>query len=188
MQIKQLTKIAEYVIRIEPGEELMSCLEKFMRDTQGGYATFHIPTGGGFSNIECSFSEKGGGRDEKFTGPMELGGTGGNISWDPNKPNTPLVHCHVCLGHEEKLEGFVAHLKKAIVKLTAEIKIEVYKEKIFRKVDKRVNLNLLDLPSSPAKKIKKDNFIWWIIIPLGLIIVWLVIITIILVKKNIVNN
>ena len=51
-----------------------------MRDVQGGYATFHIPTGGGFSDIKCSFSEKGGGRDEYFTGPMELGGTGGNIS------------------------------------------------------------------------------------------------------------
>ena len=58
MQIKKLTKIAEYVIRIEPGEKLMASLGKFMRDTQGGYATFHIPTGGGFSDIVCSFSEK----------------------------------------------------------------------------------------------------------------------------------
>jgi len=43
--------------------------------------------------------------------------------------------------------------------LTAEVKIEVYKEKIFRKLDERVNLKLLDLPSGPAEKIKKDNFI-----------------------------
>jgi len=46
MQIKKLTKIAEYAIRIEPGEKLVASLEKFMRDAQGGYATFHIPTGG----------------------------------------------------------------------------------------------------------------------------------------------
>ncbi|CAI2194035.1 15820_t:CDS:2 [Funneliformis geosporum] len=109
-------------------------LEKFMRDTQGGYATFHIPTGGGFSDIECSFSEE-----------------------DSDKPNTPLVHCHVGLGDEKGLKGYVAHLKEATVRLTAEIKIEVYKEKIFRKIDKRVNLNLLDLPSDPAKRIKETN-------------------------------
>jgi len=80
MQIKKLTKIAEYVIRIEPGEKLMTCLEKFMRDVQGGYATFHIPTGGGITDVECSFSEKGGSVAHKFAGPMELGGTGGNIT------------------------------------------------------------------------------------------------------------
>ena len=80
MQIKKLTKIAEYAIRIEPGEKLVASLEKFMRDVQGGYATFHIPTGGGFVDIECSFSEKGGGKVSKFDGPMELGGAGGNIS------------------------------------------------------------------------------------------------------------
>lgn len=83
MQIQKLTKIAEYVIRIEPGEKLMASLEKFMRDSKEGYATFEIFTGGGFIDIECSFSEKlerGGSVEHKFSGPMELGGAGGNIS------------------------------------------------------------------------------------------------------------
>jgi len=68
-----------------------------------------------------------------------------------------LVHCHVCLGDEKGLKGYVAHLKEATVKLTAEIKIEVYQEKIFRKIDQRVNLNLLDLPSDPVKRIKESR-------------------------------
>ena len=187
MQIKKLTKIAEYAIRIEPGEKLVASLEKFMRDVQGGYATFHIPTGGGFTDVECSFTIKGGSEGHKFAGPMELGGAGGNIAWSSENPDTPVVHCHLSLG-DKQLKGHIVHLKEATVNLTAEVKIEVYKEKIFRKLDERVNLKLLDLPSGPAEKIKKDNFIWWIIIPLGLIIVWLIVITIILVKKSMGNN
>jgi len=158
MQIQKLTKIGEYKIRIEPGEKLMASLEKIMRDSPKiGYISFEIFTGGGFVDVECSFSEKlekGGSVEHKLEGPMELGGAGGNISWirnDPNDPDNPkthipAVHCHVCLGDKDGLKGYVAHLKEATVKLTAEVKIEVYKEKIFRKLDEKLGLMLLDLP------------------------------------------
>lgn len=150
MEIQQLNE-NEFLIRIEPEEKLMASLEMFMQDNRFGYVSFEIFTGGGLVDIECSFSEKYGSKEYKFAGPMELGGAGGNIAWDRNNPNTSLVHCHVCLGDEEGLKGYVAHLKETTVKLTVEMKATVYKEKVFRKIDERVGLMLLDLPKYTGK-------------------------------------
>lgn len=91
-----------------------------------------------------------------------------------------MVHCHVCLGDEEGLKGYVAHLKEATVRLTAEIKIEVYKEKVFRKLDEKLGLMLLDLPpySSPKQGSSQpagssNNFPLGLVIPLAVIILGL---------------
>ncbi|CAJ0869297.1 11278_t:CDS:2 [Entrophospora sp. SA101] len=57
-----------------------------------------------------------------------------------------MIHCHVDLS-DEKLTGSGAHLVEAkFVGLTAELLVRTFDKKITRKLDKRVNLKLLNLP------------------------------------------
>ena len=180
MQIEKLEN-NWYLIRIEPGEPFMSSLAKVMRDGKFGFAWFWS-IGGGFKGVDCSFSvgHKIGSIPKNFEGPMELSNANGNITWDDEKSDNPIVHCHVDLADEE-LKGYGAHLVEAkVVELTAEILLKTFEKKITRQLDERVNLKLLDLLSYSkptqqefSQSNSPNNFPIGLAFPLGIIILGL---------------
>lgn len=203
-EFKKLSNVQYFVMRIKPGGSLVEELKKFALKTKAGYIQFFI-IGGGFEEVKCSFSV-GGQKTDKLpdapyisyvlNGSHEVSGVEGNISWHPDKDNEPMVHLHGVLGSNPELspnkkpETYVAHLHEAKVRLTAEIALMTSDTRITRKYDKDRNLWLLDLSSQSATEntdtvsAKKNEFPWKIVVPMGIIIIWLLSITIFLMSSR----
>jgi len=183
METIKISNIQYYRMRIERGESIVAELKKFMLDKKPGSVTFIVEAGGGFTDVKCAFSVGGYKTAElpdapyinyDLPGPHEISGTTGNIVWHPEKPNEPMVHIHTTLG-SNKPETYVAHLHEAKVMATAELLLITSDEKVVRKHDKKLNLWLLDLPSTTAsttgtENTNKNNTPWSIVIPMGIII------------------
>ena len=176
MQIKKLENC--YIIRIEPGEPFMASLEKFARDTQIGFG-WVSSIGGGLKGVKYAFSIgfDTGYELKETEGPLELLNATGCIAWDHDDPTKPAVHLHGTFIDKELEKTFGGHLIEAkVVSLTIEIKVEVLSQKkITRKLDKRVNVKLLDLPAYSSRKEttqlnSSNKFPLGLVIPLAMII------------------
>jgi len=85
-----------------------------------------------------------------FTHEMELVSLTGNISWLESEP---IIHTHVALGDTDfKLYG--GHLFEGECAVTVELSLQVYHEKVKRKMNDEVGLNLLQLGSCNINNIK----------------------------------
>lgn len=157
MQLKELAKEFIHVsIRIEPGEQLVSNLEKFARDSQASYVWVNS-IGGGFRKVKYCFSvgfDVGYRPIEEVEGPLELLSIMGPIAWDHDDPTKPMVHLHATLNgvnkNGDKIENVIGghYIGEAEVDLTVEVFLTVFfdKEKVTRKLDERVNVKLLNFP------------------------------------------
>ena len=129
------------MLRFEKGDELMSVLVKFIADNQLPFASFTLI--GATTDVELGFfSLKD--KDYKwknFTGEYEIVGGVGNISLLEEKP---MIHLHITIADDEyRTHG--GHVRKLIVGATCELTLFVSKERIERKFDEVVGLNLLDV-------------------------------------------
>ena len=194
MQIKKLNN-NQYIVRIEPKESLMAQLAEFARDTQIGFAWINA-IGGGFKKVKYAFSvgfDTGYEPIKEVDGPLELLNAEGCIAWDHDDLSKPMVHLHATFIDEEMERAFGGHLMEAeVVGLTAEILVTVWsQEKITRKLDKRVNVKLLDLPTyEKGKNLPQNNpnnssSAWQFLLPVGLIIIGLMaIISLLVMREN----
>ena len=131
-----------YIVRLERGEELISTLTNLVEDDN--IPTCWISGLGASSKVELGFYDID--RHEyhwqTFDEPMEILSLSGNISWLEGKPN---LHIHGSLSKKD-YSSVGGHVKSLVVNGTCEIFLHKWdSDKLNRKADSEVGLNLLDI-------------------------------------------
>ena len=140
-----------FQIRLVKKEEVMKSLYEFAKQYNHllGFAEFKMK--GSVEDIEYAFSlgygqEKNGYKIMKYQDKAELLVALGDISWDNEDTNKPIVHCHAVFAKNDGMgTAFGGHLKEATVNLTTLIIIDILSnEKVVCKLDKEMNIKLWD--------------------------------------------
>lgn len=143
----------KYVIRINPGQNLVSTLQKFCESkdiklaTVTGLGSLKSITLGFFNPETKEYQQK------TFEEPLEMASLVGNIV---EKDGKPLLHFHTTVAGDN-YKALAGHMVEAQVSLTAEIVIETIKGKVYKEFDNKTGLNLFKFndPSVPLKAIRK---------------------------------
>ncbi len=128
MQYKRIEE--GYLIRLEPGEEILSELTKFVKFAKipGGFisgmgAVDRVTIGFYDFQHKCYITKT-------YRDRLEIGNLTGNICYTEDS-DEPFVHCHATVG-DSSLNAYTGHLFEAIVLVTAEIFIRPTSEKMLR--------------------------------------------------------
>lgn len=132
---------AGYVLRLDPGDEVVDCLTRLAReedialaDVTGLGAAKDI-TVGLFSVTEKKFYGK------RCEGEYEVSSLVGNIT---RKDGEPYLHIHITFGNPAGGEVYAGHLTSCVISATAEIFVRVWKGELGRRFDGKIGLNLLE--------------------------------------------
>lgn len=132
---------AGYVLRLDPGDEVVECLTRLAReenialaDLTGLGAAGDI-TVGLFSGTEKKFYGK------RCEGEYEVSSLVGNIT---RKDGEPYLHIHITFGNPAREEIYAGHLTSCVISATAEIFVRVWEGGIGRKFNEEIGLNLLE--------------------------------------------
>ena len=127
-----------YVVRIDKGEEVLTCLEQLCRKEQiklgsaVGLGACNKVTVGLFDTKEKVYKKK------EFTGPMEITSLVGNIS---TKEGEPYLHFHINVCNEEN-QILGGHLNECYISATGEITVTKIEGRIEREMSEEIGLNL----------------------------------------------
>jgi len=128
MQYKRIEE--GYLIRLEPGEEILGELMKFIKaeNIAGGFingmgAVERVTIGFYDYNHKCYITKT-------YRDRLEIGNLTGNICYTDDT-DEPFVHCHVTVG-DSSLNAYTGHLFEAIVLVTVEIFVIPTREKMLR--------------------------------------------------------
>jgi predicted DNA-binding protein with PD1-like motif len=132
-----------YVLRLEPGEEVVSTLTEFVndRDVRGGYfiafGAFERTTLLYFNLKTKEYEPNDVGRQVEVVSLM------GNVARLSN--GEPKLHIHGAVADDEA-KTYSGHLKEGIVRPTLEVFLTLFDGEIRRSKDPSTGLDLLDLP------------------------------------------
>ncbi|GIW65930.1 MAG: hypothetical protein KatS3mg094_449 [Candidatus Parcubacteria bacterium] len=139
MIIKKLNQ-NQFILRIEPNEELFSSLLKFAEEYKIKSGFFY----GIGASKKCSigrYNEKKKDYDWfEIKKQMEIGSLIGNLTL---KENHHYLHIHATLG-DKNLKAISGHLKKIIVFPTCEIIFFEFKNRVKREFNEITNLYLIN--------------------------------------------
>lgn len=130
----------KYVIRLDPGEEIVSSLQKFCKRERiklgsiTGVGAVNRATIGLFNPKSKKYHA------QELNGNFELAPLSGNIS---SMRGEPYLHLHANLG-DEKHHSFSGHLSEAIVSATCEIIVDTIEGELERRADSTIGLNLIE--------------------------------------------
>ncbi len=127
-----------YIIRLEKGEELISCLGNFCQDQEIEGGT--LIAIGATSHAKLGYLPAGSTQyqDKTFEGAFEVASLSGNISEDK-------IHLHAVISNAD-FQTFGGHVFELIASPTLEITLHKF-EKLTRKMDQKTGLTLLNLPN-----------------------------------------
>lgn len=127
-----------YVVRIDKGQEVLSCLEELCRKEQiklgsaVGLGACDRVTVGLFDTRKKVYKKV------EFTGPMEITSLVGNIS---TKDGEPYLHFHINVCDEEnRILG--GHLNECWISATGEITVTKIEGSVEREMSGEIGLNL----------------------------------------------
>ncbi len=130
-----------YLIRLERGEPVVETLTRFAREEE--IASAEITAIGAVENVELAYfdRERRTYLTRRFPDVYELVSLIGNLSW---VEDSPLFHLHACLGGPQ-YQAICGHLASADVAVTLELHLLSFPDRIDRRRDEQIGLNLLDL-------------------------------------------
>jgi len=136
------TKISSgYVIRLDPGEEVIETLEGFTKEQNikgaiiSGIGVICDPELGFYNQEEGKYSKK------SFPGDYEVVSLNGNISYFEENP---VIHIHTTISGEDFI-SYSGHLFSARAAVTVEIFLITQEQELRRARDPIQGLNLLAL-------------------------------------------
>jgi predicted DNA-binding protein with PD1-like motif len=138
-----------YILKLEPNEEIVQTLKQFVikKKIKGGFL-WGLGTAREISLGYYDLKEKQY-RKRLFVEDHEITSLIGNISY---VSTDPIIHIHVVIS-PENFVSYSGHLFQALVSATAEILLMPFTQKILRKAEPKIGLNLLSLVSEPKKKL-----------------------------------
>lgn len=140
MQVFELGK--DYVLRLDPGDEIVQSVETFVSDVDIPVAT--ISGIGAISSVEIGRFDLKAKRfvAKKYEGEFEIINLIGNIT---RKDDKPYVHLHLAFADEDlRMHG--GHLNYAKISLTAEIFITAFDGELARALHEESGVNRIEKP------------------------------------------
>jgi len=127
--------------RLFPGEEIIESLKALTREAR-------IPAGslaglGAVNDVTLALYETASRsyRTTRLEEELEVVSLTGNLSW---LGGDPVVHAHGVVSRAD-CSTVAGHIMRGIVSITLEVMVEVYSERVERKPEPEIGLNLLDL-------------------------------------------
>ena len=130
-----------YVLRLDPGEEVVSCLTQLVEreDVQLGTVSALGAAGdvtiGIFDTREKQYHSK------RYQGDYEISALVGNVT---RKEGEPYLHLHITIGNPVTGEVHAGHLSSAVISATLELFLQVWDGQVGRKFSDQVGLNLFE--------------------------------------------
>lgn len=131
-----------YILKLDVGEEIVSCLKSFMNDEKLASASF---TGigateraviGYFDRVKKEYTRK------TIDTVCEITSLIGNLAW--SESDEPIVHGHITLGFPDyHIEG--GHLFEGFIGVVGEILVTPFNNIIVRKKNDNFGLMLMDI-------------------------------------------
>lgn len=130
-----------WIIVLKRGERIIEKLTEFISKININSGYFNAI--GAISSVELGHYnlQKGEYTTKRIDSPLEIVSLMGNVT---SKGKEKVIHGHIVVGNEGmQLHG--GHLKEATVAATCEIILREFKEKVSRKYDSEIQLNLIAL-------------------------------------------
>jgi len=128
-----------WVIVLKRGERIIEMLSDFLNRENFNSGYFNAI--GAISSVELGHYnlQKGEYTTKRIDSPLEIVSLIGNVT---SKGEERVVHGHIVVGTQEMFL-YGGHLKEATVAATCEIILREFKEKVSRKYDSEIQLNLI---------------------------------------------
>ena len=130
-----------YVLRLDPGEEVVSCLTRLVEQEQvqlgcvSALGAANDVTIGIFDTTEKQYHAR------RCQGQFEISALVGNVT---RKDGAPYLHLHITIGNPVTGEVHAGHLSSATISATLELFLQVWDGQVGRKFSDAVGLNLLE--------------------------------------------
>ena len=130
-----------YVLRLDPGEEVVSCLTRLVEQEQvqlgcvSALGAANDVTIGIFDTTEKQYHAR------RCQGQFEISALVGNVT---RKDGAPYLHLHITIGNPVTGEVHAGHLSSATISATLELFLQVWDGQVGRQFSDRVGLNLLE--------------------------------------------
>lgn len=145
MKEKAVARRAEYILRLERGEDVLPILTDFC--IQKGIASGSFTAIGALKNAKIGYYDLVAKQygSKHYPEEMEVASMTGNIALVDSKP---FIHAHAVLsgireGSENQCVG--GHVFEAAVAVTLEVHLVAYEGSVTRAYDAEIGLKLLDL-------------------------------------------
>ena len=130
-----------YVLRLDPGEEIVSCLTQLVakEDIQlasvSALGAANDVTIGIFNTVEKQYYS------QRYQGDYEISALVGNVT---RKEGEPYLHLHITIGNPVTGQVHAGHLTSAVISATLELFLQVWDGQVGRKFSDQVGLNLFE--------------------------------------------
>ena len=130
-----------YVLRLDPGEEIVSSLTRLVEQegvtlaTVSALGAANDVTIGIFNTWEKQY------HSWRFQGDYEISALVGNVTRQEGKP---YLHLHITIGNPVTGKVHAGHLTSAVISATLELFLQVWDGEVGRKFSDTVGLNLLE--------------------------------------------
>jgi len=130
-----------YVLRLDPGEEIIDCLTRLVEQegvelgTVSALGAANDITIGIFATDEKKYYSR------RYQGDYEISALVGNVT---RKDGEPYLHLHITIGNPVTDEVHAGHLSSCTISATLELFLQVWDGHVGRKFNDAVGLNLLE--------------------------------------------
>lgn len=137
MEYRKFTQA--YVMRLDPGEEIVAGLAAFSRTESVRLAS--VSGLGAVNEVELGVydTEKMQYSSREFKGVYEIASLTGTIT---EKDGAPYLHLHMVIGNPVTGECIGGHLNRAVISATGEVIIHPIDGIVGRKMSEEIGLNL----------------------------------------------
>ena len=130
-----------YVLRLDPGEEIVSSLTRLVADENIQLASVSAigaandVTIGIFNTAEKQYYS------QRHQGDYEISALVGSVT---RKEGEPYLHLHITIGNPVTGQVHAGHLTSAVISATLELFLQVWDGQVGRKFSDQVGLNLFE--------------------------------------------
>ena len=130
-----------YVLRLDPGEEIVSSLTRLVADENIQLASVSAigaandVTIGIFNTAEKQYYSK------RYQGDYEISALVGSVT---RKEGEPYLHLHITIGNPVTGQVHAGHLTSAVISATLELFLQVWDGQVGRKFSDQVGLNMFE--------------------------------------------
>ncbi|OUQ82285.1 PPC domain-containing DNA-binding protein [Flavonifractor sp. An100] len=130
-----------YVMRLDPGEEIVSCLTKLV--DQEGVALGTVSALGAANDVTIGIfdTREKQYHSQRYQGQYEISALVGNVT---RQEGRPYLHLHITIGNPVTGEVHAGHLSEATISATLELFLQVWDGQVDRTFSDTVGLNLLE--------------------------------------------
>lgn len=139
MEVRKMNE--GYVLRLDPGDEVISCLMDLARRENIHLAC--VSGLGAAGNVTIGIFRTGEKQyfSQTYQGDFEIASLCGNLT---RMDGEPYLHLHITIGNPITGEVHAGHLSRAVISATSEIFLQIWSGEVGRKFSEKIGLNLFE--------------------------------------------